>query len=82
MLLAVPPVRWLLKKVICAPGDGPSEEASKKHRAEYRAVATADVVTEGKKPRAYCRAYWEGGVYHRKLILFLFSPRDWFQENR
>jgi hypothetical protein len=69
ILLAIPPVRWLLKKLIIAPGDGPTEEESRHYRGEYRAIATADVATPGPKPMAYCRAYFEGGMYHCKYAL-------------
>lgn len=69
MLLAIPPVRWLLRKLIYAPGDGPTEDGSKTHRAEYRAVAIADVDAPGPKPRAFCRAWYNGGMYHLTGLL-------------
>jgi short subunit dehydrogenase-like uncharacterized protein len=69
LLLAVPLVRWILKKLIYAPGDGPTEEESNTHRAEYRAVAVADVATSGPKPRAFARAWFEGGIYHLTALL-------------
>jgi short subunit dehydrogenase-like uncharacterized protein len=69
LLLAIRPVRWVLKKLIYAPGDGPSEEECKTHRAEYRAVAVADVATPEPKPRAFCRAWFEGGMYHLTALL-------------
>jgi short subunit dehydrogenase-like uncharacterized protein len=78
LLLVIPPVRWFLKKLIYAPGDGPTEEVSKTHRAEYRAVAIADVPEltsvgggseASQKPRAFCRAWYEGGMYHLTGLL-------------
>jgi short subunit dehydrogenase-like uncharacterized protein len=69
LLLVIPPVRWLLKKLIYAPGDGPTEEEFKTHRAEYRAVAIADVATPGPKPRAFCRVWYEGGIYYLTGLL-------------
>lgn len=76
LLLAIPPVRWFLKKLIYAPGDGPAEEESKTYRVEYRAVAVADVPTppSAPKPRAYCRAWFEGGMYHCTFILASLRP--------
>lgn len=41
-LLMLPPVRWLVKKLIYAPGQGPTRENSKNDYVEYRAIATAD----------------------------------------
>jgi short subunit dehydrogenase-like uncharacterized protein len=68
VLLVIPPVRWFLKKLIYAPGDGPTEEESRPHKAEYRAVAVADV-PGATKPRAYARARYEGGMYHLTGLL-------------
>ncbi|KAL4916592.1 Saccharopine dehydrogenase-domain-containing protein [Aspergillus aurantiobrunneus] len=41
-LLILAPVRWLVKKVIYAPGSGPSSESGRDDRCEYRAIATPD----------------------------------------
>jgi short subunit dehydrogenase-like uncharacterized protein len=69
VLLMIPPVRWFLKKLIYAPGNGPTEEKSKTHHAEYRAVAVADVATPGPRPRAFARAWYHGGMYHLTGLL-------------
>lgn len=61
--LTMPPVRWLLKKFIYAPGQGPSKEDTKKDRLEYRAIAVADQDTP-KPQRAYGRFLYEGGLYY------------------
>lgn len=68
VLLVIPPVRWFLKKLIYAPGDGPTEEESRTHKVEYRAVAVADVPGTA-KPRAYARAWYESGMYHLTGLL-------------
>jgi hypothetical protein len=65
ILLLLRPFRWLLKKFVYALGDGPTEEQTKGNRAEWRAVAIADVANP-KPPKAYGRAYFEGGMYHCK----------------
>lgn len=69
LLLAIPPVRWVLKRFIYAPGDGPTDEESKTYRAEYRAVAVADAAVSEPKPQAFCRAWYEGGMYHLTGLL-------------
>ena len=68
LLLMIPPVRWFLKRLIYAPGDGPTAEENKTNRAEYRAIAVADVPGE-KKPRAFCRAWYEGELYYLTGLL-------------
>jgi hypothetical protein len=65
VLLMLAPVRWLMKKIVPQPGEGPSEESIRGNRAEYRAVATPDVATKN-PPRAWGRAYFEGGIYNGK----------------
>ncbi|KAL9630720.1 MAG: hypothetical protein Q9164_006275, partial [Protoblastenia rupestris] len=42
MAFALPPVRWLLKQLVYAPGQGAAKEATAKDTLEYRAIATAD----------------------------------------
>jgi hypothetical protein len=60
-LIAIPLVRKLARRFVTAPGDGPAKEQTRNNRFEYRAVATPDVKTPN-PPRAYVRAYYEGGV--------------------
>ena len=61
--LTVPPVRWLLKKLVTAPGQGPSREAADRETIEFRSIATAD--QDGSDPkRAFARMRWEGGMYY------------------
>jgi hypothetical protein len=50
---------------VTVPGDGPAKEQTRNDRFEYRAVATPDVKTPN-PPRAYVRAYYEGGLYQCK----------------
>jgi short subunit dehydrogenase-like uncharacterized protein len=65
VLLMLAPFRWLLKRLVPQPGDGPTEESIKGNRAEYRAVAYPDVATRN-PPRAWGRCYFEGGIYNGK----------------
>ena len=61
--LTIPPVRWLLKKLVTMPGQGPTREAADKESLELRSVATAD--QDGPNPkRAIARMRWEGGGYY------------------
>ncbi|KAE8371364.1 Saccharopine dehydrogenase-domain-containing protein [Aspergillus bertholletiae] len=62
LLLLLPPVRWLLRKYIYAPGSGPRMEESVHDRLVYRAVATADQNTSDPK-RALGKLKYEGTMY-------------------
>ena len=59
-LLTLRPVRWLLKKLSYAPGDGPSQESAKDDHAELRGVAKA--ATEPER-RISGRLRWDGSFY-------------------
>ena len=54
------PIRWLLKKLIYQPGQGPTRESTAIDMLEYRAIATADN-PEGK--RAMAKMRWNGSMY-------------------
>lgn len=60
MLLKLPFATWAMRKVIPPRGYGASEEETKSHFAEYRAVGrpNADTMT-----RAHARVRYEGGLY-------------------
>lgn len=61
-LLALPPVRWLLRKWYYKPGNGPTLEDSSNDRVEYHAVATAD--QDGPSPtRVFGKFSYEGSMY-------------------
>lgn len=62
--LSLAPFRWLLRKLVYQPGDGPNIEDTKRDRAEYRAVAFPDTTDRSKK--AHAKVAWEGGMYARK----------------
>ncbi|CAL5873201.1 uncharacterized protein PFLUO_LOCUS7470 [Penicillium psychrofluorescens] len=61
-LLALPPVRWLVRKFVYAPGNGPRKENSLNDRLEYHAVATADQNTPAPQ-RVFGKLTYEGGMY-------------------
>ncbi len=61
--LALPPVRWLVKKLVFAPGQGPTREVTSKERIEYRTIAIADQDTPAPR-RAFSRLSYEGGMYY------------------
>lgn len=63
LALVLPPVRWLVKKLVFAPGEGASKESTRKDAIEFRAIATADedVPTPG---RAIAKLRWDGGLYY------------------
>ncbi|KXG52732.1 Saccharopine dehydrogenase / Homospermidine synthase [Penicillium griseofulvum] len=59
-LLALPPVRWLVRKFVFAPGTGPSKEDSVNDRLEYHAIATADSPSS---QRVFGKLSYGGGMY-------------------
>ncbi|KAJ5239179.1 hypothetical protein N7468_003798 [Penicillium chermesinum] len=60
--LLIPPVRWLLRRVVYAPGAGPSLESTRNDYAELNAVATADQNTPNPK-RVFGKWYFQGSQY-------------------
>lgn len=63
LALALPPVRWLARKFLYAPGQGASRHATGSDAIEFRAVAAAD--QERPNPnRAFGRLRWDGGNYY------------------
>ena len=62
-LVTLSPFRWLIRKFVPTPGQGPSKESQEKESLEYRAIAIAD--ENGPEPhRAFSRFRWEGGIYY------------------
>lgn len=68
LLLAMPPFRWLAKKYVYQPGDGPTKEESKNDAVEYRGIGKPDV-KETRGPRVFVRAHFRGSLYNRKSCL-------------
>jgi short subunit dehydrogenase-like uncharacterized protein len=64
LLLAVKPVRSLVRRFVYQPGQGPTAEASANAILELRAIAVADDTTEGKEKIARARMRYEGGMYY------------------
>lgn len=60
VLLALPPVRWLAKRLVTQPGQGPTREAAQKEGFEFRCVADAD---DGSGRRVMGKMVWKGGIY-------------------
>ncbi|KAJ5785379.1 uncharacterized protein N7503_010591 [Penicillium pulvis] len=67
-LLMFPPVRWLLRKFVFAPGAGPTPENSRNDRVEYHAVATADQDVP-KPKRVFGKLAYEGNMYAMTSVL-------------
>lgn len=61
--LALPPFRWLVEKLVFAPGQGATKEVTSKERIEYRTIAIADQDTPTPM-RAFSRMRYEGGMYY------------------
>jgi short subunit dehydrogenase-like uncharacterized protein len=61
LFLIIPPIRWLLAKIVTQPGSGPSEEEGNKHFIEYRGVA---VTAEGHRHQKVSgKWYFQGSAY-------------------
>ncbi|PKS10342.1 hypothetical protein jhhlp_002093, partial [Lomentospora prolificans] len=67
LLALVPPIRWLAKKFVYAPGTGPSAESSKRDSIVYKGTALPDPIRDGK--RAYCEAEYHGSMYNFSAVL-------------
>lgn len=63
LMIFVPPLRWLAKKLVYAQGDGPDVEEAKKHKIEYRAIGKPDGWKENGEA-AFCKAQFQGSMYH------------------
>lgn len=61
VLLALPPVRWVAKKLVYQPGDGPEIESTKNDYANYKAVGIAD---SSKQERAIAEFKFKGSMYY------------------
>ena len=79
LALVFSPVRWLAKKLVTQPGQGPSREAAAKEFLEYRAVAVADR-PEPNPPRAISRFRYDGGMYYLTAILLVESAMVIFED--
>lgn len=66
LLMLLPPFRWLVKKLVTKPGDGPDKEVAKDEDIDYRGVATPDLPGSPNK-MAYCRAHYVGSMYNCEL---------------
>ncbi|KAK4692370.1 hypothetical protein P7C71_g4819, partial [Lecanoromycetidae sp. Uapishka_2] len=62
LAIALPPLRWVAKKLVYSPGQGATKEASSKEALEYRAIATADQDRPNPR-RAFARFRWDGPLY-------------------
>lgn len=63
LALSIAPLRWILKKLVVAPGEGPAREVADKDTLEYRAIGIAEQDTLHPK-KAMARLRYEGGIYY------------------
>ena len=64
LILAVKPLRSLIRRFVYQPGQGPTAEATAKDAIELRAIGVADETTSGKEKKAMARMRYEGGLYY------------------
>ena len=62
LAVAIPPIRWLIKRYFYVPGGTPNHKTSNE-ALEYRAVATADQGCPHPR-RAFARFRWDGSLYY------------------
>ncbi|KAJ0107590.1 saccharopine dehydrogenase [Diaporthe amygdali] len=62
LLVALPPLRSVVRRFVYKQGDGPDKEQSKKHEIEIRGVAAPDTERPVGK-QAFCRATYFGSMY-------------------
>ena len=67
-LVTLSPFRWLVKKFVYAPGQGPTKESHQKELLDYRAVAVADE-NLSQPHRAFSSFRWNGGIYYLTGLL-------------
>lgn len=72
LILAFPPARLLLKKLVFQPGEGPSKEDSAKDRFEYRGIGNPDFKVDT-LPRAFVKLRSEGSIYRSKSFNLTFT---------
>ncbi|KKZ67649.1 hypothetical protein EMCG_06709 [[Emmonsia] crescens] len=82
LALTLPPVRWLVTKLIYAPGEGPAKKSTG-NRIEYRALATAEHKSPEGKPikvfgsyKAQGDAYWMTGVLLAESAMVLLKSEQ------
>ncbi|KAK5108782.1 hypothetical protein LTR62_007842 [Meristemomyces frigidus] len=63
LAILLPPVRWVLQRLVTQPGFGPSKEDVKNEFVEWRAVAHADAADPNDRKRAFARMRWQGSMY-------------------
>lgn len=83
LALTLPPVRWLVTKLIYAPGEGPAKKSTTGNRIEYRALATAEHKSPEGKPikvfgsyKAQGDAYWMTGVLLAESAMVLLKSKQ------
>lgn len=68
LALTIKPVRWLLRRLLYAPGQGPAKVSTKDDLLEFRTIATADQNGRTIK-RAIGRFRYAGGMYYLTGLL-------------
>lgn len=62
LLAVLPPLRWVVRRLVYKQGDGPDKEQSKKDQIEFRGVAAPDTDRPVGK-QAFSRATYFGSMY-------------------
>lgn len=68
VFLALPPVRWVARRLVTKAGEGPTRETAKKEGFEFRCVADAD---DGSGRRVLGKMLWKGGIYEVTAVYMM-----------
>lgn len=68
LVMVTPLLRWIAKRFVYEPGQGPSKESTMNDLIEYRAIGTADQDSSRRK-RALATFRYEGGTYYLSGLL-------------
>jgi short subunit dehydrogenase-like uncharacterized protein len=63
------PLRWLLKRLVTSPGDGPTAEQTKDNYAIFSGIGYPDNPTHS--PRAFVKAHFKGSMYEMTALIMV-----------
>lgn len=64
ILLIIPPIRWLVKRIITQPGFGPSDGSNQNSELDFRALGVAVDPQSGKERKAVARLTYDKDIYY------------------
>lgn len=68
LILATPPLKAVMRKLVFAPGQGPDPHVAKNDEIEFRGIADPDVNGEVRE-KAFVRCWYQGSMYFLSGLL-------------